>query len=1289
MKYNDFYWANDASLQFMYPDYLDQNETPQTRVIDIANNAEIILGINGFADKFYNYMAKGYYSLSTPVWKNFSKENGSPISCVVGDTWINTINGGKLAKDIEIGDLVLTHKNRFKKVVNVIPTKNKDDIYRLKVGTRMTNLYITGNHVVLTNLGWIRVDELDVNKHLIAVNGELDYESSDFTIDLKKYTDYNFIVEDGFIKKSIETKSKKSIKNNISETHVTYYSQPREFVDIDNDLAWAFGLWFAEGSISINNKKEPNGIRITLNDKDESKYANKWLSIMKDKFNLNGGYYISEVKGNGKNNSWISVNINSKVIGNLFASFGKGCKEKQLPDWLLNLPKDKLKHLLNGLLLGDGTKSNQGVRITLSNPKLLLQAYNIGLKLNHDMSLQMQEKAGKLSTTTHVYTLTFREYNNSISKSSSNAGIKFSDGLTYCPIKVLEKTDKIEDVFDFTVEDDHSFSCAGVVVHNCFGIDIQDDTSDILRGVAEIGMMTKQGGGTAGYFGKLRPRGASISGGSKSNGSVSFMPLFQEVTNTISQTNRRGFFAAYHDIDHDDFDEFMKARTEGDTLQTIALALCVSDDFMKRVENGDKEAQRRWVKVIKKRDESGFPYLYFTDTANKNKPQVYKDKNMMLRHSQMCVSYDTLILTDNGYKCIGELEDSFVNVWNGQDFSEVEINQTGENQTLFRVNTDSGYSLDCTEYHKWYVLESTESGKRTKPPRYKEVRTYELKQGDKLIKFDLPILQGFKELKYAYTQGFFSGDGYSNPDVKKSKISLYGEKKDLLLLIDVRNYYTQQGSISRPTNEKAIYIDKVVDRINCYLPEDIINDKTFVPNSDYTIESRLNWLSGLVDSDGTIAKFDKSYTLQIGSIDKEFLKAVQLMLQTLGCDSKVTKSNNTKGLRLLPKNDGSGELGYYNCQQCYRLLINGNSLWKLIELGFKLNRVDIKDAQKPNRECSQFIKVESVEQLPDLHDTYCFTEPKRNMGMFNGILTGNCNEIYEYTDENVSFVCALSSVNLLHWDEIKNTDAIETLTYFMDAVYTEFINKAENVPFMDKAVRFAKDHRSIGIGVLGWHSYLQRNNLPFACMESNFKTTEIFKTIDERTLKASKELAVKYGEPTILKGYGERFTTRTALAPTTSSSFILGQVSPSIEPLLSNCFVKDLSKGKFFWKNPFLEQLLEKKGLNNDDIWDKIMKNDGSVQYLDELSEQEKEVFKTFAEISQKEIIIQASIRQKFIDQGQSLNLMLHPETTMKENNSLLFEAWRLGLKGLYYQRSANVAQKVSRDITNCTNCES
>lgn len=824
---------------------------------------------------------------------------------------------------------------------------------------------------------------------------------------------------------------------------------------------------------------------------------------------------------------------------------------------------------------------------------------------------------------------------------------------------------------------------------SCFGIDIQDDTSDILRASAEIGMMTKCGGGTAGYFGNLRPRGASISNGGKSNGSVSFMPLFQEVTNTISQTNRRGFFAAYHDIEHDDFWEFIKARSEGDQIQTIALALCVSDNFMHKVEQRDEEAVKRWKAVIRKRDETGFPYLFFTDNVNRQKPQVYKDKGLDIKHSQMCVSYDTKILTDNGYKLIGGLENNFVNVWNGQEFSEVEVFKTGTNQQLYRVETSSGNYLDCTEYHKWYILESTESGKRTKPPRYKEVRTHELKEGDKLIKFDLPLIEGCLDLKYAYTQGFFSGAGYCNIDVKKSKIMLYGEKRDLLHLIDVRNFYTQQALASVLTNEKAIHVQDQQKRINCYVPEDIINNKLFVPNSEYTIESRLNWLAGLIDSDGTIAKFDKSYTLQVSSIEREFLIDVQFMLQTLGCDSKVTESSNTKGKRLLPKNDGSGELGYYNCQQSYRLLINGNSLWKLIQLGLKLNRVDISEAQKPNRECSNFIIVKSVELLPDFHDTYCFTEHKRNMGMFNGLLTGNCNEIYEYTDKEKSFVCCLGSINHLMWDYIKeNPRVVKLKTYFLDAVYTEFIEKAKDIPFMEKAVKFAIEHRSIGVGSLGWHSYLQSKMIPFDCVLSNSLNVLFWKFMDKYTLEASKELAEMYGEPKILNGYGERFTTRLAIAPTTSSSFILEQVSPSIEPLLGNCFVKDLAKGKFFWKNPYLEALLEEKGQNTDEIWDKIMKTGGSVQFLDFLTDDEKDVFKTFAEINQITIIKQASDRQKYIDQGQSTNLMLHPDTSAKDNNALLFEAWRSGLKGLYYQRSANVAQKVSRDLQECNSCQ-
>lgn len=299
-----------------------------------------------------------------------------------------------------------------------------------------------------------------------------------------------------------------------------------------------------------------------------------------------------------------------------------------------------------------------------------------------------------------------------------------------------------------------------------------------------------------------------------------------------------------------------------------------------------------------------------------------------------------------------------------------------------------------------------------------------------------------------------------------------------------------------------------------------------------------------------------------------------------------------------------------------------------------------------------------------------------------------CTEIIEYTDEFKTFVCCLSSLNLLHWDEIKDTDAIKTLTYFLDAVYTEFIEKAEGVPFMEKAVRFAKEHRSIGVGVLGWHSYLQSKMIPFEGMDAKLENASIFKLIDEKTLKASKELAVKFGEPKMLEGYGERFTTRIAPAPTTSSAFILGQVSPSIEPLHSNYFIKDLAKLKVSYKNPYLVELLEDKGKDNNSTWKSIMTHGGSVQHLDFLTEEEKNVFKTFGEISQLEIVQQAAQRGRYIDQSQSLNLMIHPDTPVKDVNKLLYEAWESGVKTLYYQRSVNMAQQVSRNILNCSSCE-
>ncbi|MFH6996620.1 ribonucleoside-diphosphate reductase subunit alpha [Flavobacterium sp. FlaQc-57] len=300
-----------------------------------------------------------------------------------------------------------------------------------------------------------------------------------------------------------------------------------------------------------------------------------------------------------------------------------------------------------------------------------------------------------------------------------------------------------------------------------------------------------------------------------------------------------------------------------------------------------------------------------------------------------------------------------------------------------------------------------------------------------------------------------------------------------------------------------------------------------------------------------------------------------------------------------------------------------------------------------------------------------------------------CSEIMLPSSFDESFICCLSSMNLELYEEWKDTEAVKLAIFFLDAVLQEFIEKTEGNYYLAAANRFAKRHRALGLGVLGWHSYLQKNMIPFEGMEAKMKTTEIFKHISDKADKATQDLARIYGEPELLKGYGRRNTTTMAIAPTTSSSAILGQTSPGIEPFSSNYYKAGLSKGNFMRKNKYLKILLEEKGLDNEEVWREIMLNGGSVQHMSQLSKNEKDVFKTFKEISQLEIVQQAAIRQKFVDQGQSLNLNIPAELPIKEVNRLMIEAWQLGVKSLYYQRSQSVSKELVTSLVTCSSCES
>lgn len=299
-----------------------------------------------------------------------------------------------------------------------------------------------------------------------------------------------------------------------------------------------------------------------------------------------------------------------------------------------------------------------------------------------------------------------------------------------------------------------------------------------------------------------------------------------------------------------------------------------------------------------------------------------------------------------------------------------------------------------------------------------------------------------------------------------------------------------------------------------------------------------------------------------------------------------------------------------------------------------------------------------------------------------------CAEIFLESSQTESFVCDLLSINDLYYGEYKYTDCIEVATYLADAVMTEFIEKASHIPFMEKAVNFAKNQRALGIGRLGYHSLLQSNMIPFESLEARNLNLEIQKYIFDKAHESSKKLAKLYGEPDRLKGIGRRNVTLIALPPTTSTAFILGQCSQSIEPWMSNYMIKDLAKGKYIIKNVYLEKILEEKGYNTEEVWESIKINHGSVLHLDFLSDDEKLVFKTAKEIDQNEIIIQAAHRQKYIDQGQSLNLFISSDKSVKEVNQLILKAHDMGLKSLYYQHNINKAQMLTKKLLTCASCE-
>jgi ribonucleoside-diphosphate reductase alpha chain len=312
------------------------------------------------------------------------------------------------------------------------------------------------------------------------------------------------------------------------------------------------------------------------------------------------------------------------------------------------------------------------------------------------------------------------------------------------------------------------------------------------------------------------------------------------------------------------------------------------------------------------------------------------------------------------------------------------------------------------------------------------------------------------------------------------------------------------------------------------------------------------------------------------------------------------------------------------------------------------------------------------------------------MNNLNVSMTNICTEITLHTDEDHSFICCLSSLNLAKYDEWKDTDVVEIATYFLDGVMQEFIDKTDGKEAMRRTNNHAKKGRALGLGIMGWHTFLQKKNLPFNSIASTAWTHTIMSKMKMEAEAASRKLAVEYGEPLWCKGTGMRNTHVMAIAPTVSNSRISG-CSAGIEPQPANVYTFNGAKGTFIVKNKELEKLLTERGFNTEKIWDQILIDGGSVQQLSNeiLPEEDKEVFLTFAETNQLALVQQAAIRQKYIDQTQSLNLAFAPTDSPKWINQVHMEAWKLGIKTLYYLRTDSVIKgDLGSRTVDCVSCD-
>jgi ribonucleoside-diphosphate reductase alpha chain len=818
---------------------------------------------------------------------------------------------------------------------------------------------------------------------------------------------------------------------------------------------------------------------------------------------------------------------------------------------------------------------------------------------------------------------------------------------------------------------------------SCYLTEVEDSIVGIFDSFKECAVLSKGGGGLGVNFSKVRGLNATINGTGKSTGTIPFMKTLDSSTLAISQGGiRRASAATFLDVTHPDIEEFINIRrpTGGDDNRrclNLHHGVNITDSFMKAVKDRTTidlvcprtgevtktiDAHDLWIKILKNRFESGEPYITYIDTVNRYALQSHKERGLQINITNLCcISGDTLVLTDKGHLPIDQLLDAPIHAWNGHEWSTVQPQYTGD-KDIYLVTFSDGSVLRCSNNHKFHIQKGYNKGSGKDKLSLEVVETKDLMVGDKLQKHNLPVVYFGVEMLDAYTQGMFSGDGCNYKG--KNHIDLYGEK--MLLAEHLKGSQIGEYNINQ-------------DRIRFRVDSSYVKFEVPLNNS---VASRLEWFAGLLDSDGCVTDNKGASSIQVSSINNDFLIDIKYMLSTLGVHAKVVHGQSG-GYKSMP--DGKGGKKDYLCKPSSRLIISGAGVKQLLNLGLKTNRL-VFNNHVINRDAKHFVTVKSVEYTGFREPTYCFNEPKNHTAIFNGVYTGQ-SEILLPTDSQHTAVCCLGSINLeqIEDDEIERVTVIAVQA--LDQNLTHFIHDTDGVVGYEKARRSAMKERSIGLGLMGWHGYLMKNEIPFDSPSAIGLAKSIQKRIKESAIIATTWLAIELGDCEYNPGYRNSYMT--AIAPTANISIIAGNCTPCIEPIVGNAYLQKTLSGSFIVKNKYLEKLLESLGKNTIAVWTDITVNKGSVQHLDFLTPEQKRLFATAYEIDQRVIIRQAAARQEYLCQSQSLNLFFALDESGNVDGNYLKEvhhmAWASDVKTLYYLRSEKASRiNMQEDCQSC-----